>query len=109
MLEVNGKQIATNTEGYLEQQSDWDESVAAAIAQTEGIELQAEHWEVIHFLQTFYQDYNHTPAMRALVKALKMKFGPNKGNSIYLHTLFPGGPAKQASRIAGLPKPSRCI
>jgi tRNA 2-thiouridine synthesizing protein E len=35
--------------------------------------------------------------------------GEDKGNSLYLYTLFPKGPAKQATKIAGLPKPARCI
>ncbi|MGB0835445.1 MAG: TusE/DsrC/DsvC family sulfur relay protein, partial [Psychrobium sp.] len=37
------------------------------------------------------------------------EFGPEKGNSRYLYSLFPKGPAKQATRIAGLPKPAKCI
>jgi tRNA 2-thiouridine synthesizing protein E len=47
--------------------------------------------------------------MRVLVKAMKKQLGENKGNSRYLYKLFPKGPAKQATRIAGLPKPAKCI
>jgi len=35
--------------------------------------------------------------------------GEEKGNSMYLFKLFPGGPAKQACRYAGMPKPTGCI
>ena len=44
-----------------------------------------------------------------LVKAMASKFGEEKGNSRYLYRLFPKGPAKQATKIAGLPKPVKCI
>ena len=49
------------------------------------------------------------PAIRALVKAMEKQYGPEKGNSRYLYKLFPEGPAKQATKIAGLPKPVKCI
>ncbi|VEA72950.1 Sulfurtransferase TusE [Serratia rubidaea] len=44
-----------------------------------------------------------------LVKAMAQKYGEEKGNSRYLYRLFPKGPAKQATKIAGLPKPVKCI
>jgi tRNA 2-thiouridine synthesizing protein E len=47
--------------------------------------------------------------MRVLVKAMANEFGPEKGNSRYLFKLFPKGPAKQATKIAGLPKPAKCL
>ncbi|NQZ52475.1 MAG: TusE/DsrC/DsvC family sulfur relay protein, partial [Moritella sp.] len=54
-------------------------------------------------------EYNTSPAIRALVKAMAKKLGADKGNSIYLYKLFPKGPAKQATKIAGLPKPAKCL
>lgn len=44
-----------------------------------------------------------------LVKAVSQKFGEDKGNSRYLQRLFPEGPAKQATKLAGLPKPAKCL
>ena len=101
--------IATDNEGFLQHLHDWNEQVAIAIAEAEGLQLEVAHWEIIHFLRQFYLEYQLTPAIRVLVKELAKKLGDEKGNSIYLHQLFPGGPAKQASKIAGLPKPVRCI
>jgi len=47
--------------------------------------------------------------VRMLVKAMAKKYGEEKGNSRYLFRLFPDGPAKQATKIAGLPKPAKCL
>lgn len=109
MLEFNGTQIETDKEGYLLDSQNWSEDLAPVIAEQEGIELTEPHWEVVHFVRNFYLEYNTSPAIRPLVKAMGNKYGPEKGNSRYLYRLFPKGPAKQATKIAGLPKPARCI
>jgi len=109
MLIVNNQTIATDTQGFLRNLKDWNESVAIEISKLENIELTAAHWEIINFIRDYYQEYRQAPAMRILIKAVKQKFGEDKGNSIYLHSLFPGGAAKLISKIAGLPKPTRCI
>ncbi|MBK4716279.1 MULTISPECIES: sulfurtransferase TusE [Tenebrionibacter/Tenebrionicola group] len=109
MLMFKGKEVATDGEGYLKNSADWSEELAAAIAEKEGIALSFEHWEVVRFVRDFYLEFNTSPAIRMLVKAVANKFGEEKGNSRYLYRLFPKGPAKQATKIAGLPKPVKCI
>ncbi|AXV65111.1 MULTISPECIES: sulfurtransferase TusE [Pseudoalteromonas] len=109
MLEFNNKQIDTDKQGYLLNSADWSEALAPIIAEQENITLTAQHWEVVHFVRDFYLEYNTSPAIRMLVKAMAQKLGEEKGNSMYLYKLFPKGPAKQATKIAGLPKPARCI
>ncbi|WP_194755692.1 TusE/DsrC/DsvC family sulfur relay protein [Aliidiomarina indica] len=109
MIEFNGKQYATDKHNYLLNLDDWNPQLAAHIAELEGIEMTPAHWEVVHFVRDFYQTYDTSPAMRILVKAVGKSLGEEKGNSRYLYKLFPKGPAKQATRIAGLPKPAKCI
>ncbi|MAD02610.1 TusE/DsrC/DsvC family sulfur relay protein [Pseudoalteromonas shioyasakiensis] len=109
MLEFNNKQIETDKQGYLLDSNDWCEDLAPIIAEQENITLSEQHWEVVHFVRDFYLEYNTSPAIRMLVKAMAQKLGEEKGNSMYLYKLFPKGPAKQATKIAGLPKPARCI
>lgn len=108
-LIVDGRSISVDKEGYLEDLSDWNETVATAIAEAENIKLTAEHWEVLTLLQQFHREFEHSPAMRILVKYVKQHLGDDKGNSIYLMQLFPGSPPKLGAKIAGLPRPTNCL
>lgn len=108
-LEVGGKSVETDEEGYLVNLADWDEEIANELAKSEGVEMTENHWEVVNFLREYYNEYQIAPAVRVLTKAIGKKLGPEKGNSKYLYELFPYGPAKQACKIAGLPKPTGCI
>lgn len=96
-------------DGYLANINDWNPEVAEYLAQKQNIILTPEHWEIINLLRDFYFAYNASPSIRTLVNAVKAKYGLEKGNSIYLQRLFPKSPALQATNIAGLPKPIRCI
>jgi len=96
-------------QGFLINLDDWNETLAHEIALEESITLTDAHWDIIHILRSFYQEYAVSPAMRILVKTVKQQLGDDKGNSIHLLSLFPGSPAKIASKIAGLPKPTNCL
>ena len=104
-----GQQIATDKQGYLLDHTLWQQELAMVMAKNDGFELTNLHWEVINFVRQFYLTYNTSPAIRALTKAMKQEFGEEKASSRYLYRLFPEGPAKQATKYAGLPKPKRCI
>lgn len=100
--------IETDAQGYLKDAAQWDESIAETIAEIEGIQLTDDHWQVVRYVRQFYKDFNTSPSIRPLVKYLSQVLPEDKGNSLYLQILFPEGPAKQATKIAGLPKPARC-
>lgn len=100
--------IKTDAQGYLTDASKWDPSIAKTIAQIEGIELTEDHWQVIHYIRQFYEQFNTSPSIRPLTKYLSRVLPSEKCNSLYLQMLFPDGPAKQATKIAGLPRPARC-
>ena len=99
----------TDKHGYLKNITDWTENVAEFIAQQENIALTPEHWLIIHTLRTFYLSHQLLPSMRVLIKLLAEKIPDEKNHSLYLQNLFPKGLMRQASKIAGLPKPVRCI
>ena len=101
--------LATDKEGYLTNLNDWSEPVAEEIARAEGIELSDAHWALIRLVRQFYAEFEVSPAMRPLVKRARESLGPEKGNSLYLLTLFPGSPAKVLAKIAGLPRPTNCL
>ncbi len=108
-IEVNGTTYETDEEGYLVNLSDWNEDIANVIAQQEKVDMTPNHWEVVNFLRDYYNEYQIAPAVRVLTKAIGKQLGADKGNSKYLYELFPYGPAKQACKIAGLPKPTGCV
>jgi dissimilatory sulfite reductase related protein len=108
-IEVNGKTYETDEEGYLVNLADWNSDIGEHIAKTENIQMSEQHWEVVNFLRQYYDEYQIAPAVRVLTKAIGKTLGAEKGNSQYLYELFPYGPAKQACKIAGLPKPTGCV
>ena len=83
-----GQAIPTDKAGYLLDYTLWEEGMVELLAQEENIELTEAHWEVVRFVRAFYEEYETSPAIRALVKAMANKFGPEKGNSRYLQRLF---------------------
>ncbi len=108
-LDVNGTEFDVDEGGYLENMGDWSVEVAEAMAVKDGTILLPGHWEVINFLRDYYDEYQIAPAVRVLTKAIGKRLGKDKGNSKYLYELFPSGPAKQACKYAGLPKPTGCV
>lgn len=100
---------ALDARGYLLNATQWTRELAVAMARRDRIELGAEHWEIIDFLRDYHQRFAMAPPMRLLVKEVGRQFGPDKASSRYLYRLFPDGPARQACRYAGLPKPVSCI
>lgn len=97
-----------DAQGYLVDRSQWTKELAEEIAKNEDIVMTPEHWEVVDFLREYYEDNQVAPKMAVLVKEMKKTYGPEKDQK-YLYDLFPYGPAKQACKIAGLPKPTGCV
>ncbi|MDM8561337.1 TusE/DsrC/DsvC family sulfur relay protein [Candidatus Parabeggiatoa sp. HSG14] len=108
-IEINGKSVETDEQGYLTNLNDWNEDLANALAERDELKLSESHWEIIRMIRDFYEENGTAPAMRALTKLAKQNLGKDKGDSKYLYTLFPYGPGKQGSRYAGLPKPTGCV
>lgn len=98
-----------DSEGFLIDFDTWDDNFRNITSKEECIELSDEHIFIINYLRIFYKKNKKSPAIRQLVSSLKKEYGPEIGNSLYLQMLFPTSPAQQSAKIAGLPKPKRCI
>ncbi len=109
ILLVDDREIALDKEGYLEDLADWSPAVAEELARSEGLALGPAHWEIIDIIRQFHAARGISPIMRILVKLVEKACGPDKGNSLYLLSLFPGSPARLAAKIAGLPRPTNCL
>ena len=99
---VNGAELATDVEGYV-LAPDYSEEAVRVIAQSEGIELNEEHWKVVQYLRDQYKEHGHTPNFRTMLKDIAALMPGCDSKALY--DLFPLGPAKQGARVAGLPKP----
>ena len=96
-----GVTVEVSEEGYLTDHSRWNRDIAQEIAKEEDIELTDKHFEVLDYLRTQYEK-GATLTIRMVGKS---GITDVKG----LYQLFPGGPLKKSSRIAGIPKPTSCV
>jgi tRNA 2-thiouridine synthesizing protein E len=108
-IQINLRDVPLDKEGFLVDLDDWSEALAAELALREGIEFSAAHLDIVLALRRFHQRYQLSPAMRPLVKFIGQELGVEKGNSLYLLSLFPGSPAILLASFAGLPKPDNCL
>ena len=102
-------ELKLDKDGYLADRSQWSEDVAHQLATRHQVTLSSEHWDIIHLLRQYYREFEHAPSQRPFVKYIANHLGKEKGNSLYLMTLFPESPAKLAALIAGLPRPTNCF
>jgi len=98
-----GTAVTVNDEGFFIDPAQWREDMAPFIARQEGItQLTERHWQVIKFMRHEYEAKGTGPTVRVL--------GKTSGVSVReLYQLFPHGPAKEAAKIAGIPKPRGCV
>lgn len=102
-IAVAGRSVLTDGEGYLVDPADWSEGFARALADQEGLRLDAEHWEVIRFLRDHFARHGTQATVRDMIRRFRRVWGEDRGSNRYLHRLFPrGGPQKQGNRLAGL-------
>ncbi len=95
------KSISVNEEGYLINFSQWTKEVGEEIAKDYNIDLTPRHWEVITYLQNEHK--NESPlSIRKIGKSGVVDIKE-------FYALFPDGPLKISTKIAGIPKPASCI
>lgn len=96
-----GKTIEVTDEGYLVNPVDWSKEVAVQLAEEQGIVLSDKHFEVLEYLRK----ESAAGTQLSIRKVGKSGIVDIKG----LYVLFPGGPLKYSSKIAGISKPASCV
>ncbi len=98
---IAGKTLQVDDEGYLQNPDEWTKEIAGEIASEIGIVLTDKHFEVINFLRE-----QHVAGTQLTIRKVgKSGITDIKG----LYKLFPGGPLKYSSKVAGIPKPVSCV
>jgi dissimilatory sulfite reductase related protein len=102
-VQVKGKQVELDEDGFLVEPEDWSDDMVAYFATQEDVEnLTENHWKVINYLRDYFKKFGVAPMVRKLCK--------DTGFSLKeIYEMFPSGPAKGACKLAGLPKPTGCV
>ena len=98
---IANTEIDVNEEGYLTDFSQWNKAIGEELAKEQDIEMTDKHWEVIDYI---HDKYNKEEALS--IRGIK-KSGVINIKEFY--ALFPAGPLKKSTLIAGIPKPKSCI
>jgi TusE/DsrC/DsvC family sulfur relay protein len=102
-VNMGGMEIQIDEDGFIQEPAKWNESIAEDLAKTEGAyPMSDDAWKLVRYLRKYYLDFGIAPPIRMLTKQTGLDLK-------YIYQLFPGGPAKGACKVAGLPKPTGCV
>jgi TusE/DsrC/DsvC family sulfur relay protein len=100
---LGGTEIEIDEAGFMQEPGKWTKEVAEALAKTENASpMGEEHWKLVNYLRDYYLKFGIAPPIRMVVKQTGLDLKK-------IYQLFPGGPAKGACKVAGLPKPTGCV
>lgn len=102
-MQIDGRRIEFDNDGFMTEPSLWDRKVASAIATDEGIDqITEKHWRIVDFIREYWKEHDLAPPVRLICKEVDVSVRE-------IYKLFASGPARGACRIAGLPKPDGCV
>lgn len=100
---LDGQEFEVNAEGFFTSRDQWDEELAAKLAELVGIDEMTEaHWKPLRFMRHDSSATGMTPTLRRMQAVGGFDIRE-------LYQLFPGKPAKKMAYLAGLPKPVGCV
>ncbi len=108
MLEVNGRNVETDVQGFLAHLEEWNEEFAKEQAERDGVQLYNDHWELIYYFREYYEENMTNPTMHTLILDLGKKsalFHDRKAYEEHIYRLFPRDPVHEICKLAGLPLP----
>ncbi len=101
--------LELDQDGHLVDYTVWNEAVAQQLAQSLELCLEPWHFEVLHAVRQFYQQFGHSPATRPLIKFLMKTVSSEINNAVLQERFQTGLVARHLSRLAGIPKPANCL
>ena len=102
-MEINGKPIEVDEDGFIVDPELWNAEIVETFAKLEGVDkLTENHWKVINYLRNYWKQFGIAPMIRKLCKETGFTLQQ-------IYEMFPSGPAKGACKLAGLPKPTGCV
>ena len=100
---LGGIEVETDEDGFIQEPDKWNKEVAEALAKMENASpMGEEHWKLVNYLRDYFIKFGIAPPIRMVVKQTGLDLKK-------IYQLFPGGPAKGACKVAGLPKPTGCV
>lgn len=99
--EIAGKTVNLSDDGYFTNPAEWTKEIGAEIANGAGITMTDKHWAVIEFLRRKQADGDSLTIRKVGTSGIV--------DIKEFYQLFPGGPLKISSKIAGIPKPMSCV
>lgn len=98
---IAGYTIQINDEGYMTNPNEWNHEIAIEMAKEANLTLTEKHFAVLEYLRA--------KALSGETLTIR-KIGSSGIVDIKeFYQLFPGGPLKLASKLAGIPKPTSCV
>ncbi len=107
-LNIAGRTIETNYQGFLHNMRDWSEDYAETIAERDGLRLYNDHWELIYYFRECFAENQMVPTMHRIVRDLgrkNVRFHEQKAYERHIYSLFRNDPTHEISKLAGLPMP----
>lgn len=103
ILEIEGRKLEVDGDGFLTDPTNWNDEVAGLIAKYDGIEeMTDKHWAIVRIIRKNYEEKQMAPMIRVICQETGLRLRE-------IYELFPLGPARGACRVAGLPKPDGCV
>ncbi len=107
-LNIAGRSVETNYQGFLYNMGDWSEDYAVKIAEQDRLALYNDHWELIYYFRECFKENQATPTMHQIVRDLgrkNVRFHEQKAYEQHIYNLFNNDPVHEICKLAGLPMP----
>jgi tRNA 2-thiouridine synthesizing protein E len=99
---IGGQKIVFGRDGFILNPSLWSEEVAVVLAREIGIDsLSNTQWRVLRFIRQYYTEQGKVPINHRIKVGTGLSLKEIEG-------LFPGGIARGARRLAGMPAARGC-